>query len=158
VTNNDPTFKSKSMISFCERNGIILKNSTSYYPQGNGLAESTNKNIISSIKKMLSHKKKDWDKMLKYALWVDRVTTKKSIGTSPFQLVYGVDAIFPIRLSFLVINLMQDIKEEANEVNRRMLQIVQLQQEREALIEKDEVYKRKVKKKLITGLTKTLFW
>lgn len=96
--------------------------------------------------------------MLKYALWVDRVTTKKSIGTSPFQLVYGVDAIFPIRLSFLVINLMQDIKEEANEVNRRMLQIVQLQQEREALIEKDEVYKRKVKKKLITGLTKTLFW
>ena len=96
--------------------------------------------------------------MLKYALWVDRVTTKKSIGTSPFQLVYGVDAIFPIRLSFLVINLMQDIKEEPNEVNRRMLQIVQLQQEREALIEKDEVYKRKVKKKLITGLTKTLFW
>jgi len=96
--------------------------------------------------------------MLKYALWVDRVMTKKSIGTSPFQLVYGVDAIFPIRLSFLVINLMQDIKEEANEVNRRMLQIVQLQQEREALIEKDEVYKRKVKKKLITGLTKTLFW
>ena len=84
--------------------------------------------------------------MLKYALWVDRVMTKKSIGTSPFQLVYGVDAIFPIRLSFLVINLMQDIKEEANEVNRRMLQIVQLQQEREALIEKDEVYKRKVKK------------
>jgi len=96
--------------------------------------------------------------MLKYALWVDRVMTKKSIGTSPFQLVYGVDAIFPIRLSFLVINLMQDIKEEANEVNRRMLQIVQLQQEREALIEKDEVYKRKVKKKLITRLTKTLFW
>lgn len=84
--------------------------------------------------------------MLKYALWVDRVMTKKSIGTSPFQLVYGVDAIFPIRLSFLVINLMQDIKEEPNEVNRRMLQIVQLQQEREALIEKDEVYKRKVKK------------
>ena len=96
--------------------------------------------------------------MLKYALWVDRVMTKKSIGTSPFQLVYGVDAIFPIRLSFLVINLMQDIKEEPNEVNRRMLQIVQLQQEREALIEKDEVYKRKVKKKLTTGLTKTLFW
>ena len=83
--------------------------------------------------------------MLKYALWVDRVTTKKSIGTSPFQLVYGVDAIFPIRLSFLVINLMQDIKEEPNEVNRRMLQIVQLQQEREALIEKDDVYKRKIK-------------
>ena len=68
ITDNGPTFKSKSMVNFCERNGIVLKNSTPYYPQGNGLAESTNKNIISSIKKMLSQKKKTWDKMLNYAL------------------------------------------------------------------------------------------
>ena len=44
---------------------------------------------------MLFQNKRVWDTMLKYALWVDRVNTKKAIGTSPFQVVYGVDAIFP---------------------------------------------------------------
>ena len=32
--------------------------------------------------------------MLKYALWADRITTEKEIGSSPFQLVYGTDAVF----------------------------------------------------------------
>ena len=41
VTNNAKAFKSKAMEAFCEKNGILLKHSTPYYPQGNGLAESS---------------------------------------------------------------------------------------------------------------------
>ena len=88
------------MINLCEGNNIILKHSTPYYPQGNGLAESTNKNIVNSIKKMLFQNKKTWDIKLKYALWEDRVTIKKSSGTLPFQLVYGIYATFLVQLSF----------------------------------------------------------
>ena len=36
---------------FALEKGIKLKYSASYYPQGNGLAESTNKNMIKIIKK-----------------------------------------------------------------------------------------------------------
>ena len=100
VTDNALAFKSKNMVNFCEENNIILKHSIPYYPQGNGLAKSTNKNIVNSIKKMLFQNKRSWDIKLKYALWADRVNVKKSIGTSPFQLVYGIDAIFPVQLSF----------------------------------------------------------
>ena len=89
VTDNAKAFKSKAMVAFCEKNGIILKHSTPYYPQGNGQAASSNKNIIQSIKKMLKCNKRTWDSMLKYALWADRITVKQVIGTSPFQLVYG---------------------------------------------------------------------
>ena len=46
VTDNAKAFNSKAMVSFCEKNGILLKHSTPYYPRGNGLAESSNKNII----------------------------------------------------------------------------------------------------------------
>ena len=46
VIDNAKDFKSKAMQAFCERNRIILKHSTPYYPQGNGLVESSNKNII----------------------------------------------------------------------------------------------------------------
>ena len=98
VTDNAKAFKSKAMIAFCEKNGILLKHSTPYYPQGNGLAESSNKNIIQSIKKLLKHNKRSWDSMLKYALWADRITVKQAIGTSPYQLVYGTEAVFPVLL------------------------------------------------------------
>ena len=79
MTGNAPAFKSKTMINFCEGNSIILKHATPYYPQGNGLAESTNKSIVNIIKKMLFQNKRAWDTMLKYALWEDRATTKKAI-------------------------------------------------------------------------------
>ena len=52
LTDNAQAFKSKAIVEFCENNGIMLKHLTPYYPQGNGLAESTNKNIIQSIRKL----------------------------------------------------------------------------------------------------------
>ena len=43
VTHNATTFKSKKVINFCHKYHISLNHSTAYYPQGNGLAESSNK-------------------------------------------------------------------------------------------------------------------
>ena len=93
-------------MKFCEENNINLKQSTPYYPQGNGLAESSNKNIVNNIKKMLFENKRSWDTKLKFSLWANRLTIKKSIGTSPFQLVYGVDVVFPVQLVTPVIKFM----------------------------------------------------
>ena len=94
------------MVNFCQENNISLKQSPPYYPQGNGLAKSSNKNIVNSIKKILFENKRSWDTKLKFALWADRVTIKKSIGTSPFQLVYGIDVVFPVQLVTPVIKFM----------------------------------------------------
>ena len=127
------------MVSFCEQNVIALKHSTPYYPQENGLAESTNKNIIQSIRKLLIQNKRYWDSMLKYALWVDRITTKKAIGSSPFQLVYGTHVVFPIQLGIPVIKFFQDSQEEPNDIQRRIFSLIELQQEREALDEKSQI-------------------
>ena len=49
--------------------------------------------------------------MLKYALWADRITVKKAIGTSPFQLVYGTDAVFPVQLGILVMKFFQEVRK-----------------------------------------------
>ena len=49
--------------------------------------------------------------MLKYALWADRITTKKAIGSSSFQLVYGTDAVFPVQLGIPIMKLFQDSLE-----------------------------------------------
>jgi hypothetical protein len=52
------------------------------------MAESSNKSLIKIIKRLLEDNKKAWDSKLKFALWVDKVTTKRSLDISPFQLVY----------------------------------------------------------------------
>jgi hypothetical protein len=72
------------LAKFCEQFGIKLIHSTPYYPQGNGLAESSNKSLIRIIKRLLEDNKRAWNSKLKFALWADRVTTKRSIGISPF--------------------------------------------------------------------------
>ena len=47
----------------------------------------------------LSKLGKKWVKNLDSVLWADRVTTRKSTGFSPFQLIYGEDCVLPIELS-----------------------------------------------------------
>jgi len=51
VIDNDVAFKSNKMIEFCHKYKITLGHSTTYYPQGNGLAESSNKSLVNIIKK-----------------------------------------------------------------------------------------------------------
>jgi transposase InsO family protein len=50
ITDNATTFKFKRMEIFCSDYNITLGHSTSYYPQGNGLAESSNKSLTRIIK------------------------------------------------------------------------------------------------------------
>jgi transposase InsO family protein len=90
ITDNAASFKAEPLIKFCEQFGISLIHSTPYYPQGNGLAESSNKSLIKIIKRLLEDNKKAWDSKLKFSLWADRVTTKRSLGHLSFPIVYGL--------------------------------------------------------------------
>jgi hypothetical protein len=57
-TNNDPYFNFEPLVKFYERFDISLIHSTPYYPQGNGLAESSNKSLIKLIKILLEDNKR----------------------------------------------------------------------------------------------------
>jgi hypothetical protein len=89
-----------------------LKFSTSYYPQGNGLAESTNKNLIKIIKRTVVENHKNWHNALLNALWDDRVMPKDIVGNSPFFLVYGKEVILPPHILLPSLQLSQKIQEE----------------------------------------------
>jgi len=123
-----------------------LGHSTAYYPQGNGLAESSNKTLVNNIKKTLQENKKSWHKKLVFALWADRLTTKRSIGMSPYQLVYGIEAVFPTSLGVPVMKLLQDVQADPNDSQRRINQMIHLQQSREDVFNKTQVIQENVKK------------
>ena len=75
---------------------------------------------------MLEEKKKSWHDKLVHALWEDRSTSKKSINMSPYQLVYGMDAVFPTSLGVPMMKLIQEVDSEENDIKRRLNQTIQL--------------------------------
>jgi hypothetical protein len=84
ITENETTFKSTNMEKYFREYNITLGHSTYYYPQGNGLAESSNKSLTRIIKNLLQDNKKACHKNLIHALWGYRITPKISIATSAF--------------------------------------------------------------------------
>ena len=126
VTDNAAAFRAKDLVDMCDSMGIKVVHSTSYYPQGNGLAESSNKSLIRIIKKLLEDNKRNWDSKLKFSLWVDRVTTKKSTGNSPFKLVYGTKAVFPIQLTLPVAKFLQEEQNEENDMAKRISDLAEV--------------------------------
>jgi transposase InsO family protein len=98
TTDKAKAFSSMTLAIFCFKYGIVLSHSSNQYPQGNGLAKSSKKNLMNIVNKIVGENKKAWDSKIKYALWADCITTKTSTGKTPFELVYGLEAKFPVNL------------------------------------------------------------
>jgi transposase InsO family protein len=78
ITDNGSIFIGSKFTIFCGEYGIIMGKSSNYYPQGNGLAESTNKKLIQILKKTIEANHKNWHKKLIDALWESCLTPKDS--------------------------------------------------------------------------------
>jgi hypothetical protein len=65
---------------------------------------------------------------------------------SPYQLVYGTDAVFPTSLGVPVMKLLQEVQVEPNDTQRRINQMIQLQQSREEVYNKTQVIQESIKK------------
>jgi hypothetical protein len=105
VFDNAYYFSSTLLTYFSLDKGIIIKYSTNYYTQGNGLAELTNKNLVRILKKTVTDNQRNWHNLLYNTLWADRVTPKAAIGNSPYFLVYGKESILPNGLYLLSLQL-----------------------------------------------------
>ena len=92
--------------------GLRHDSSNPYYPHANGLVEAINKFLVTMIKRIIGIPKSNWHTMLFSALWAYRTLAKTSIGFTPFQLVYGLEAVLPIECEIpslqLAIELLPD--------------------------------------------------
>jgi hypothetical protein len=68
VFDNATYFSSLKLTEFSLEKGIILKYVANYYPQGNGLVESTNKNLICILKRIVVDQQRNWHNALPNAL------------------------------------------------------------------------------------------
>ena len=51
---------------------------------------------------------------------------KQAIGTSPFELVYGTEAVFPVQLGIPVMKFLQNSQEEPDDMQRRIFEMIEL--------------------------------
>jgi hypothetical protein len=116
VTDNAKAFCSAEMSSFCFKYGIILSHASDYYPQGNGQAKSTNKNLMTIVKKIVGENKKSWDSKIKHALWPDRITKKAATRKSPFELVYGLEARLHVHLRLPTYGSVEDLSTKQDAI------------------------------------------
>ncbi|XP_042380073.1 uncharacterized protein LOC121972475 [Zingiber officinale] len=65
------------------------------YPQSNGHAEATNREILRGLRARLNHVGGSWVDELQSVLWALRTTLKEVTGITSFQLVYGGEGLVP---------------------------------------------------------------
>jgi hypothetical protein len=103
VSDQGSHFVNEVIQSLTQHYPVIHRRSTVYYPQGNGLAESTNKSLQTILRKIVEANRTNWDCKLNSALWAYRTSYKSSIRATPFRLAFGLEAVMPSEL--IVLNL-----------------------------------------------------
>jgi len=99
TTDQGSSFISKEVRDFAELYKIKILNSSLYYAQANGQAESSNKILIKLIKKKIEENPRRWHEVLSEALWAHRISRHGTTKVTPFELVYGQEAVLPVEVN-----------------------------------------------------------
>ena len=95
TTDQGTMFTSEEFRDFTADMGIKLLNSSPYNAQANGQAEASNQIMIKLIKKKIEEQPRKWYLTLNETLWAYRMACHGSIKSSPYELVYGHNAVLP---------------------------------------------------------------
>jgi hypothetical protein len=90
---------------------IKHSNSSPYRPKMNGAVEVANKNVKKIIQKMI-FTSKDWHEMLPLALHAYCTEVRTSIGATPYMLVYGMEAMMPLKVEIPSLRVLIDSELE----------------------------------------------
>ncbi|KAH9314588.1 hypothetical protein KI387_023215, partial [Taxus chinensis] len=133
IVDNAMSFRARPLVAMCKGYGINLTYASNYNPQGNGQAESSNKNLLKIIRRTLELNKRKWGEQLKFVVWADRITVKRATGKSPFELVYGTQALLPLHMQLSSYQFIQQLEDqEVSPHDACINQIVELDEERRA--------------------------
>ena len=145
VSDQGTHFLNQVMEELTTKHMIIHKKSSTYHPQCNGQAESTNKILVKTLKKIIEGHKKDWDRKLNSALWAYRTSYKVTTGMTPFRMAYGLEAVVP--MEFMVPSLRMAMQEKLpmeKAREERIQELLNLEEDRQqSILVTEAVQKRR---------------
>jgi hypothetical protein len=122
TTNQGPSFMSHQFRESAESLKIKLMNSSPYYAQANGQAKASNKVLIKIIKKRIEDSPRRWHEKLSEALWAHRRSRHGATKVTPFELVYGLEAVLPVEVSLQNLRVTGRAHLLAKEYNELMME------------------------------------
>jgi hypothetical protein len=147
---------SKKVREFAKLYKIKLLNSYPYYAQTNGQAESSNKTLIKLLKKKIEENPRRWHEVLSKALWAHRILRHGATKVTPFELVYGQEAVLLVEVNLDAYRLVKQNDLSAVVYHYFMMdnidEVTDIRLKALKEIEKDKVrvakaYNKKVKRK-----------
>src|ERR1041385_5414148 len=99
TTDQGSSFMAHQVREFAESYNIKLLNSSPYYAQANGQAESSNKILIKLIKKKIEDNPRRWHELLSEALWAHRISRHGATKVTPYEIVYGQEFVLPVEVN-----------------------------------------------------------
>ncbi|RVW53693.1 hypothetical protein CK203_069108 [Vitis vinifera] len=110
---------------------LNIKNpySTSHYPQSNGLADMTNKTVLSAPNKILEEPKGKWVDELPRVLWAYWTKSRWLTRATPFVLAYEMEVIIPTKIEMPIAKTAKQDQMDNDEELRRQLDWVDELQE-----------------------------
>jgi hypothetical protein len=83
--------------------------------------------------------------MLYSALWAYRTSVNTAIDFSPFQLVYGLEAVLPIECQISSLKLAVQLLPDTSPLEEQLLYLEQLNEQCRDVALANEAHKQKVK-------------
>lgn len=100
VTDQGNEFTSNMIEDLLIHHKMKHRTSTPYHPQANRKVEVTNRTLEGILTKVVSSSRKDWAESLLEKTWAYNTTWKTTAGFTPYELVYGKNALLSIEFEY----------------------------------------------------------
>ncbi|KAI3740511.1 hypothetical protein L2E82_30972 [Cichorium intybus] len=144
VSDNGLQFAENPFRGWCADREIHQRFTSVAHPQANGQTEVSNKTIVNGIKKQLGKAKGNWVEDLPSVLWSYRTTPRTGTQETPFNLVYGTEAVLPPELMVTSLRVANFTPEQTDTDLQQNLDL--MEEKREASLLRKAILKHKTEK------------
>ena len=115
TVDNGTLFDAETFKDFCDQIGTKIHFASVRHPESNGLVERANGIIMTGIMKLIFNQPRGkWTYELIKVVWSHNTTISRSIGFTPFKLLFGDEAITPEEATAGSIRTVASVEDEAN--------------------------------------------
>jgi transposase InsO family protein len=115
TVDNGTQFDAEAFKEFCEQIGTKIHFASVRHPESNGLVVRANGIIMTGIMKLIFNQPRGkWSDELIKVVWSHNTTISRSTGFTPFNLLFGYEAITPEEAKAGTIRTVASVEDEAD--------------------------------------------